>query len=190
MCAHIPVMLCAWDAGQCNDAFFRMSKKKAVTFILDTPVALDETGVLCKSGSHLPVDMIVNASGCKFDARPAFLQKLGLGEFQALFEPGTGRVRQHCECIKCAVYNMHVEVTERMRWWVISRSLAQHILDGPLDRVLHSLQATIACTIMPSWGQAAEWAQPAILCMPLCHMGPRSSWTSYSMPSAATAEAS
>ena len=72
----------AWDAGQCNDAFFRTSRKKAVTFILDAPMALDETGVLCKSGNHLPADMIVNASGCRFDARPGFLQNLDLGEAQ------------------------------------------------------------------------------------------------------------
>ena len=81
-----------WDAGQCNDAFFRMSRKKAVTFILDTPVALDETGILCKSGNHLPADMIVNASGCRFDAQPAFLQELDLGETQGLFQPSTREV--------------------------------------------------------------------------------------------------
>ena len=62
-----------------------------MTFILDTPVALDETGVLCKSGNHLPADMIVNASGCKFNARPDFLQKLAVGETQGSFEPGTAQ---------------------------------------------------------------------------------------------------
>ena len=91
LCAHTchAMRRIAWDAGQCNDAFFRMSGKKAVTFILDTPVALDETGVLCKSGNHLPADLIVNASGCKFNARPGFLQKLALGEDQSSSEPGT-----------------------------------------------------------------------------------------------------
>ena len=96
VCAHTccGIKRHACDAGQCNDAFFRMSRKKAVTFILDTPVALDETGVLCKSGNHLPADMIVNASGCRFDARPAFLQKLRLGETQdeVLCEPGTPKL--------------------------------------------------------------------------------------------------
>ena len=54
--------------------------KKVITFIFDTPVALTESGVLCKSGKVLHADMIVNASGCKFNANPQFLQTLKLGK--------------------------------------------------------------------------------------------------------------
>ena len=51
-----------------------------MTFILDTPVALSNGGVVCKSGKVLPADMIVNASGCRFNANPDFLQHLNLGK--------------------------------------------------------------------------------------------------------------
>ena len=54
--------------------------KKMVTFILDTPVGLSDSGVICKSGRVLYADMIVNASGCKFNAHPQFLQTLKLGK--------------------------------------------------------------------------------------------------------------
>ena len=66
-------------AGQCNDAFFKLSKEKGITFVLDTPIALSERGVVCKSGKVMLADIIVNASGCKFMARPDFLQSLDLG---------------------------------------------------------------------------------------------------------------
>ncbi len=67
-------------AGQCNDAFFQLPKKKAVTFILDAPVGLSELGVMCKSGQVLSADMLVNASGCKFNTQPQFLQALNTGK--------------------------------------------------------------------------------------------------------------
>jgi hypothetical protein len=70
----------AFCAGQCNDAFFELSEKKGITFVVDSPIALNERGVVCKSGKVLPADIIVNASGCKYMACPDFLQSLDLGK--------------------------------------------------------------------------------------------------------------
>ena len=67
-------------AGQCNDAFFKFSESKLITFILDSPVGLRTSGVLCKSGKYVLADVVVNASGCKPNSHPVFLQDLKLGE--------------------------------------------------------------------------------------------------------------
>lgn len=67
-------------AGQCNDAFFKFSESKLITFILDTPVGLRTSGVLCKSGKYVLTDVVVNASGCKPNSHPVFLQDLKLGK--------------------------------------------------------------------------------------------------------------
>ena len=85
-------------AGQCNDAFFRLSKEKDITFLLDTPIALSERGVVCKSGKVLRADIIINASGCKFMARPDFLQSLDLGKIHIVVH------RLHLVCSLHALY--------------------------------------------------------------------------------------
>ncbi|KAK9828833.1 hypothetical protein WJX72_002308 [[Myrmecia] bisecta] len=65
--------------GQCNDAFFKLSKSGKVTHLLDSVSRFTKTGVMLKSGGQVKAEMVVIASGCKFEAVPLFMKELKLG---------------------------------------------------------------------------------------------------------------
>jgi hypothetical protein len=69
----------AWIAGQCNDAFFTLSRDGKATYVLDSVDSLTAQGVLLSSGKQLNADIIIVASGCKFTKRPFFLEGVNTG---------------------------------------------------------------------------------------------------------------
>ncbi len=73
-------------AGQCNDAFFNLSKKGKVSFLLDSAESFTENGILLRSGQNVSADIIIVAAGCKFTKRPKFLEGVKTGRVSY---PGT-----------------------------------------------------------------------------------------------------
>lgn len=66
-------------SGQCNDGYFRLSHNGKLTTKIDTIERMETNTVVLKSGERLPCDMLVVASGCKYNLEPQFLKELNLG---------------------------------------------------------------------------------------------------------------
>jgi hypothetical protein len=65
-------------SGQCNDAYFRLSYEGKLKCVVDDLVSLSSNQAHLKSGVNLPCDVLVVASGLKYNMQPSFLSKLGL----------------------------------------------------------------------------------------------------------------
>lgn len=91
----LPHKCLAWTAGQCNDAFFNLSRAGKATYVLDSVDCLTAQGVLLSSGKQLNADIIIVASGCKSTKRPAFLEGVNTGTSRKSYGPG----RLSCVCM-------------------------------------------------------------------------------------------
>lgn len=67
-------------SGQCNDGYFRLAHQGKLTCVLDSIERMEPHAAVLASGERLPCDMLVVASGCKYNLDPPFLKPLGLGE--------------------------------------------------------------------------------------------------------------
>ena len=67
-------------AGQSNDGIFKWAKAGRVTCKVDSVAALEEGCLLLGSGERVACDVLVVAYGLKYQAEPAFLKELGIGE--------------------------------------------------------------------------------------------------------------
>jgi len=67
-------------SGQCNDGFFRLAYEGKLTCVLDGIARMEAHEAVLTSGKRLPCDMLVVASGCKYNVDPPFLKDLGLGK--------------------------------------------------------------------------------------------------------------
>ena len=67
-------------AGQSNDAIFKMARAGRVTCKVEAVKEIQDDALLLSSGERLPCDVLVVAFGLKYQAQPAFLKDLGIGE--------------------------------------------------------------------------------------------------------------
>lgn len=65
-------------SGQCNDAYFRLAYEGKLSCIVDEIESLSNSTAFLKSGRSLPCDVLVVASGLKYNLKPAFLEKMNL----------------------------------------------------------------------------------------------------------------
>lgn len=80
---------CRGWAGQSNDAIFQQARAGRLTCKVESVAAVEEQHVVLGNGERLRADLIVAAYGLKYQAEPAFLKELGIGElpftlFQAM----------------------------------------------------------------------------------------------------------
>ena len=66
--------------GQCNDGYFRLSYQGRLKCIQGSVKSLNKNHVLLEDGKNLPCDVLVVASGLKFNHKPRFLEGLKLGK--------------------------------------------------------------------------------------------------------------
>lgn len=66
-------------SGQCNDGYFRLSWQGRLECRLDGIKKMNAREAVLKSGERIPCDMLVVASGCKYNLDPPFLRELGIG---------------------------------------------------------------------------------------------------------------
>lgn len=66
-------------SGQCNDAYFRLAHQGRLTCLIDGLDRVEGFEAVLKSGKRIRCDMLVIASGCKYNLEPSFLQEMGLG---------------------------------------------------------------------------------------------------------------
>ena len=72
-------------SGQCNDGYFRLAHQGRLTCVVDGLARMEPHAAVLASGERLPCDMLVVASGCKYNLNPPFLKNLDLGELGWIF---------------------------------------------------------------------------------------------------------
>lgn len=78
-CILISLSHSVFPVGQCNDAFFKLSKEGKVTMLVDSATSFTPHGLELKSGKTINADVVVLALGCKYTEQPTFLQTLKTG---------------------------------------------------------------------------------------------------------------
>jgi len=66
--------------GQCNDGYFRLSYQGKLKCIQDSVNSLEKNCVVLEDGKDIPCDVLVVASGLKFNHKPRFLEGLKVGK--------------------------------------------------------------------------------------------------------------
>lgn len=66
--------------GQCNDGYFRLSYQGRLKCIQGSVKSLNKNQILLENGENIPCDVLVVASGLKFNHKPRFLEGLKLGK--------------------------------------------------------------------------------------------------------------
>jgi len=64
-------------SGQCNDAYFRLAYEGKLKCVVDDLFCLSDGTAYLRSGDSLPCDVVVCASGLKYNMSPSFLKSLG-----------------------------------------------------------------------------------------------------------------
>lgn len=72
--------MCCGNAGQSNDGIFKQAKAGKLTCKVDTVKAADGFELVLGSGERVRADVVVVAYGMKYQAEPACLKELGIGE--------------------------------------------------------------------------------------------------------------
>lgn len=85
-------------SGQCNDAYFQLSREGRLKCLVDSIERLEEKKVFLKSGTELECDILLIASGMKYNIHPPFLKKLGLGAYFSKMHP---LCRIHVILLRC-----------------------------------------------------------------------------------------
>lgn len=65
-------------SGQCHDAYFRLAHQGKLSCLVDHIECLSGSTVFLKSGTSLPCDVLVVASGLKYNLKPSFLGSMDL----------------------------------------------------------------------------------------------------------------